>query len=635
MGIINRHGTAVNSLLSALIFTLLTGVFLYGPSSQAATAEKVTLKQLRDLDFGHSLYYFFQREYFPAIVHLNVAQEKQSIPHHAKDSELLLGGMYLSFGMHREAGEIFDRLINESVPLRIRNRAWFYLAKIRYQRGLFPEAEQAVLKIEGTLPALMERERQLLMSNILLSQERYADADAHLSAIKDTSIWSTYARYNLAVSMIKQSSVERGQNLLIELGSQKAPDKEAQAIRDQSNLALGYSYIQEQKPQEAITYLRKVRLEGHLSNKALLGLGWAYDQQKEYTRALAPWLELNKRNLLDSAVQESLLATPYALAKLKQNAKALQHYQSAIEIYGQEIRRLEETIINIRDGSFVELILKNQSSHEMGWFWEMENAPDSAESHYLLGLLASHTFQESLKNYRDLRVLKANLETWAHNTEVFDTILETRRIAYANRLPQIQKSVEQINNNELQNRRDQYAQEYKRIMITDDLLALANTQEKKHLKKLAKVESSIKAMSSHRDMSDTTEKHRLLKGIIKWDIATQYGPRTWAFSKGLKQLDTALQENKSLSQLLIRAEKSAPQRFEGYGDRIDQSRERIKQLLVLTDQAQLAQQQLLESLAIGQLRQQQQRLESYLTHAQFSVAQIQDSAAHDKEEMTP
>ena len=614
---------------------MLAGSLWYGQTSQAATSEKVTLKELRDLDFGHSLYYFFQREYFPAIVHLNVAQKKQTIPHHAKDSELLLGGMYLSFGMHREAGEIFDRLINETVPLRIRNRAWFYLAKIRYQRELLPEAEQAILKIEGALPEEMERERQLLMSNILLSQQRYADADAHLAAIKDTSIWSTYARYNLAVSLIKQGNVERGRTILVELGNKKAPDKEAQAIRDQSNLALGYSYIQEQKPEPAIEHLRKVRLEGHLSNKALLGLGWAYDQKKEYTRALAPWLELNKRNLLDSAVQESLLATPYALAKLNRNAKALEHYQGAIEIFGEEIRRLETTIINISSGSFVDFILKNQSQHEMGWFWEMENAPDSAESHYLLGLLASHSFQESLKNYRDLRVLRANLETWAHNIEVFDTILETRRIAYANRLPEIQKNVEHINNNDLQKRRDQYEKEFERILLTDDLLALANAKEKKYLNRLARIDAGIKSLPAQGTGNDALGKHRLLKGIIKWNIASSYGPRTWELKKGLKDLDATLKENQTLSQLLIRAEKNAPQRFEGYGASIDESRDRIAQLLSLTDQAQHAQQQILEALAIGQLREQQQRIESYLTHAQFSVAQIQDSAAHPDEEKTP
>jgi hypothetical protein len=634
MGII-KEGTTVRFLLSAAFITVLAGILLPVQPALSATAEKIELKQLRDLDFGHSLYYFFQREYLPAIINLTVAQEKKTIPHHAGDSELLLAGMYLSFGMHREAGELFNRLINEQVPARIRNRAWFYLAKIRYQRQLYTEAEQAVLKIEGQLPEQIERERQLLMANILLSQQRYTDADKHLSSINDSSIWSTYARYNLAVSLIKQGNAVRGREILKELGGIKAPDKEAQAIRDQANVALGYSFIQEKQSQEAIQYLRKVRLQGHLSNKALLGLGWAYDQQEDYTRALAPWLELNKRNILDSAVQESLLATPYALAKLDKDERSLEYYKNAIEIYAKEIDRIEDTIINISSGSFISNILEKQSSNEMGWFWEMENAPDGAESHYLLGLLASHAFQESLKNYRDLNILRNNLQEWAHNTAVFDTILETRRLAYANRLPELQKNVERIKSNDLHARRDQYEKEIKRILLTDDLLAMASNDEKKYLQKLSQVKTRVNNLSAQRSMDTAEEKYRLLLGVIKWDIASQYGPRVWSLKKELKQLDKALQQNADLSEQLLLAEKRAPQRFEGYGARIDISRQRINELLKLTDQAQQDQQQLLESLAISRLREQQQRIDSYLTHAQFSVAQIQDKAAHPKEDNKP
>jgi len=624
-------------LLSAAFITVLTVGYLLPHAAYAARteAEKVVLKPLRDLDFGHSLYFLFQQEYLPAIVQLTVAQEKQTIPHHIEDSQLLLGGMYLSFGMHREAGEMFDRLINKDVPLRVRNRAWFYLAKIRYQRELYPEAENAILKIEDTLPGEMERERQLLLANILMAQQRYVDADAHLTAIKDTSIWSSYARYNLAVSLVKQENFTRGEEILKQLGSSLAPDKEAQAIRDQANLALGYTYIQQQKPQPAIEYLRKVRLKGHLSNKALLGLGWAYDQQEEYTRALAPWLELNKRNILDSAVQESLLATPYALSKLDKDARALEHYQNAIEIYGSEIQRLEKAIINISSGSFIQNILEKQSSNEMGWFWEMEDAPDSAESDYLLTLLASHSFQESLKNYRDLRILRKNMEQWAYDIDVFDTILETRRIAYANRLPDIQKTIEQINSNVLQQKRDQYDSELKRIELTDDLLALANDKEKGQLQILSRVDAGIKKVSTQRSMTSAEEKLRLLKGVLKWDIASQYGPRIWSVKNNLKQLDEALTLNRERSQSMINAEKQAPQRFEGYGARIDQSRIQVNDLIQMINRTQLAQQKLLESMAIGQLRNQQRRIESYLTHAQFSVAQIQDKASHRQEEVAP
>ncbi len=622
-------------LLSAALIIALTGMFVPVQSSHAAIAEKVTLKKLRDLDFGHSLYYFFQREYLPAIINLTVAQEKKTIPHHAHDSELLLAGMYLAFGMHRQAGELFDRLITDDVPARVRNRAWFYLAKIRYQREHYQGADQAIQKIDGQLPGDMERERQLLLANVLLAQQRYADANKHLTEINDTSVWSTYARYNLAVSMVKQGNAEQGRELLQKLSEIKAVDKETHAIRDQANVALGYSYIQEQRPEEALTQLRKVRLQGHLSNKALLGLGWAYDQQKDYTRALAPWLELNKRNVLDSAVQESLLAVPYALSKLGKDQRALEYYKNAIEIYAKEIQRLEETIINISSGNFIDEILSKQSSNEMGWFWEMENAPDSAESHYLLGLLASHAFQESLKNYRDLNILRKNLQEWTHNTAVFDTILETRRLAYAERLPALQKNIERINNNELQAKRDQYDSEIKRIFLTDDLLAMANNEEKEQLQTLARVKERMQGLSAHRNVDAAEEKHRLLLGVIKWDIASQYGPRSWALKSQLGQLDEALKQNSQRSAKLMLAEKQAPQRFEGYGERIDNSRQRIVTLLQLTDQAQQDQQRLLEMLAIDKLREQQRRIDSYLTHAQFSVAQIQDKASHSDEVSKP
>ena len=47
----------------------------------------------------------------------------------------------------------------------MRDRAWFYLAKIRYQRGYLPEAEEALAKIERKLPTQLEEERGLLLAN--------------------------------------------------------------------------------------------------------------------------------------------------------------------------------------------------------------------------------------------------------------------------------------------------------------------------------------------------------------------------------------------------------------------------------------------------------------------------------------
>ena len=114
-----------------------------------------------------------------------------------------------------------------------------------------------------------------------------------------------------------------------------------------------------------------------------------------------------------------------------------------------------------------------------------------------------------------------------------------RRLAYASRLPELQKNVERINSNNLQSTRNQYENEIKRILLTDDLLAMATNTEKKHLQKLEQVKTRIDKLSTQRSMDTAEDKHRLLLGVIKWDIASQFGPRSWSLKKELKQLDEA------------------------------------------------------------------------------------------------
>jgi len=85
-----------------------------------------------------------------------------------------------------------------------------------------------------------------------------------------------------------------------------------------------------------------VRLNGLMSNKALLGLGWVHAALDDYERALVPWTELADRSTADTAVQESLLAVPFALGKLGAYRQSLANYERALDAYTREIARLDE-----------------------------------------------------------------------------------------------------------------------------------------------------------------------------------------------------------------------------------------------------------------------------------------------------
>ena len=85
---------------------------------------------VQDLAYGEVLFGYFQEDYFTALTRLLAAQQRNEIPHHAAEAELMLGGLYLSYGEHRLAGEIFERVLKDSVEPELHDRAWFFLAKI-------------------------------------------------------------------------------------------------------------------------------------------------------------------------------------------------------------------------------------------------------------------------------------------------------------------------------------------------------------------------------------------------------------------------------------------------------------------------------------------------------------------------
>src|SRR5690242_5349853 len=89
--------------------------------------DKLPTTKVQDLHYGDVLFYFYQDDDFEAITRLNAYEQWGLMPHHSADSQLLLGGLYLSLGLHNEAGKRFQELLTPETPDQVRNKAWFYL----------------------------------------------------------------------------------------------------------------------------------------------------------------------------------------------------------------------------------------------------------------------------------------------------------------------------------------------------------------------------------------------------------------------------------------------------------------------------------------------------------------------------
>jgi tetratricopeptide (TPR) repeat protein len=351
------------------------------------------------------------------------AQEQSQLSNHDAEAELLLGGLYLSYGHHLRAAEIFERLLADNVDPDIRDRTWFFLSKIWLQRGYLAESQQALQNIKGKLPKELEPERQMLQAQILIDQGEYDKAIEILNSYRGKNEWSSYAKFNLSVAMVRSGRVNSAVGMLNEIGNLDPYNEELSALRDKANLALGYAYLQDGQPLSAKPALQRVRLSGPFSNKALLGVGWADAETDNYRRALVPWMDLRGRDLLDPAVQESMLAIPFAMAKLDSISQAADHYLNAIEAFYEETSRIDQTIGRIESGALFDEILAQDPKGTTGWYCTLESLPEGPESRYLFHLLASHEFQEGLKNYRDLAYLQRNLDGWHESVDVFRSMI--------------------------------------------------------------------------------------------------------------------------------------------------------------------------------------------------------------------
>src|SRR5579871_4833848 len=175
-----RLRTCLCVAVAAAVSLLASGV----ASARRHDPEKLPDTRVRDLHYGDVLFYFYQNDDFEAITRLLAYEHWKRIPHHEDEGQLLLGGLYLSLGMHNEAGERFQTLLTKDVPTGVRNRAWFYLAQVWYARGYLNEAEDSLRKIQGKLSPDLEAQKNHLFANVLMYEGKFDEAIRLLEAWK-------------------------------------------------------------------------------------------------------------------------------------------------------------------------------------------------------------------------------------------------------------------------------------------------------------------------------------------------------------------------------------------------------------------------------------------------------------------
>ena len=609
--------------------------------SSVYAAEKTHKGDVKDLYFGEALYHAYQSEYFNAISRLDTElmqyydldeQNLSSLYHHIGDAEFSVGDYELYYRMHNRASRAIKAVIEGNVEEVMRNAAGYRLAKIYYQKNQPLNAFHAIEKVKGEIPHKLRYEEPFLRAQIYMVNGKFTDAINLLKPIENADGVKGFAGYNLAVALIQSGEEQKGFAQLNKVGQIKSSDEQILAIKDKANLVLGFRLLEANKAEEAKTYLDRVRITGPFSNKALLGSGWAAAAMGKFDRALIPWEILAKRNITDKSVQEVMLGVPYAYGKLTIHGKAAIIYGQSLEAYSTELERVDASIVSIRQGKFLAALIGEEFKVDKDWLIKLRELPDTPETHYLTQMLASHDFQESLKNYFDLSELQDKMDIWIKELDAFEEIISIRQAYYQPLLPDIEKEFRVLDSKmklrtQQRNRLDS---RLKKMLIAPkaDLLATAN--ERVVLQQIENMENEYKSKGLSLDDPSMARTARL-KGIINWNIYTEYDTRLTDAHKHLIQLDEHMNELDKSYRAFVRTRQASTQSYKGYDSTLQQLKIKINQAQPKVKALMSRQGYLLEQMAVNELEARRKRLEEYQVKARFALAESYDRATEKQE----
>src|SRR5438445_10687588 len=101
-----------------------------------------------------------------------------------------------------------------------------------------------------------------------------------------------------------------------------------------------------------------------------------------------------------------MLALPHAYASMNLYGRAAIGYGRALELFSNQIKRVDASIDSIKEGRFLSALIREESREEENWVITLRDLPDAPETYNLMDLMASHAFQTALQTYIGLEELR-------------------------------------------------------------------------------------------------------------------------------------------------------------------------------------------------------------------------------------
>jgi predicted negative regulator of RcsB-dependent stress response len=596
--------------------------------------------ELRDLYFGEALYRAYQGQYFEALERLDaeLAQHgrvdepaRDTLQPYIKQADFSVGDFELRYRMHLRAGRAIKAVLEGDVDQLVRNDAAFRLARIEFQNDQPEDALHALERIHGAVPDKIKDDVEFLRANVYLALGRPEDAAETLKRLQGSASFKGFAAYNLGIAMLQAGHTPEALRQLERAGQVEGREGVTAAIRDKSNMVLGGLMLQSSDYGHAQQVFDRVRLDGPYSNHALLSAGWADMSARNYAGAVVPWNILAQRDATDPAVQEAKLALPFAYSKLQAYGRAALLYGQALDSFGKETAKVDGSIKSIREGRFLQALIREEIKQDNVWVVRLRNLPDAPETFYLADLMASNDFQTALQNYLDLEDLRRKLLAWQTGFGAFDDLIRLRRANYEPLLPKIDAQFRELDS-QMQLRvqqRDGLEKRLQSLLTAPRPELLATADERIALERLRRMEEMLQNTRGT-DSAALQQRIQRLKGVLTWSLYTEYPERLTQAHTHLRELNDDVKVLREQHGAFVRARQAAVHSYMGYDQSIRGLDRRVSEALEHVNTLLAQQGHLIEAVAIDELKSRGDRLQAYQVQARYAVADSYDRAQKER-----
>src|SRR5437867_4435479 len=383
-------------------------------------------------------------------------------------------------------------------------------------------------------------------------------------------------------------------------------------------------YMATDQPGEAAKVLSQLKSNERLAGFVAYNLGIALLLDGRPQEAIE---QLDKAGQLPAG-DPAVLAVPHAYASLNLHGRAAIGYGHALELFSNQIERVDASIRSIREGQFLNALIREESREDETWVIRLRNLPEAPETYYLMELMASHDFQTALQNYLDLEDLRSRLITWKTSLDAFDDIIRLRGQNYEPLLPEVDAQFRELDSRiRLRLEQRKHVAERLQAMLTAPRPEyLATGEEQIAGERIALIEKQLGDSDKPESLALRQRAVRL-RGALTWRLETEYNERLTAAHVHLNKLNAPVDALTRHYHAFVRTRQAATHSYVGYDVQIARLRERVGDALQRVDILMARQGHMIETIAINQLEARREHLVAQQNQARYGVADSYDRAA--------